>query len=97
MLWLPRKGTTEPKYFKNVILLSSKDLWQMLNSLVHSKYHNLAKEAATLARREHEKTKQEKVRVQKLAETACKSFELDIKEKMKVGTTCLEKCMVWYF
>lgn len=49
------------------------------------KYHGLAEEAARLARRERNRTKEEKLRIQRVAETACKGFEKDLKEKTKLA------------
>ncbi|KAL8451154.1 hypothetical protein Emag_002871 [Eimeria magna] len=74
------------KLIRNGIQKEKLDLKQ---SLVHQvdfiirKYRNLATEAVEAARQERQKVQTERIKARELAETACRNFEKDLKERTK--------------
>lgn len=49
------------------------------------KYRSLATEAVEAARQERQKVQAERIKARELAETACRNFEKDLKERTKVS------------
>ncbi|KAL8448469.1 hypothetical protein Emed_003803 [Eimeria media] len=74
------------KLIRNGIQKEKLDLKQ---SLVHQvdfiirKYRNLATEAVEAARQERQKVQTERIKARELAETACRNFEKDLKERTR--------------
>lgn len=59
-------------------------LVQQVDFLIR-KYRNLATEAVEAARQERQRVQAERIKARELAESACRNFEKDLKERTKVG------------
>ncbi|CDJ41275.1 hypothetical protein, conserved [Eimeria tenella] len=74
------------KLIRNGIQKEKRDLKQTLVQQVDfiiRKYRNLATEAVETARQERQKVQTERIKARELAETACRNFEKDLKERTK--------------
>ncbi|XP_026193664.1 protein WEAK CHLOROPLAST MOVEMENT UNDER BLUE LIGHT 1 [Cyclospora cayetanensis] len=74
------------KVIRNGIQKEKRDLKQSLVQQVDfiiRKYRSLATEAVAAARQERQKVQTERIKARELAETACRNFEKDIKERTK--------------
>ncbi|KAL8437800.1 hypothetical protein ACSSS7_000681 [Eimeria intestinalis] len=74
------------KLIRNGIQKEKLDLKQTLVQQVDfivRKYRNLATEAVEAARQERQKVQTERIKARELAETACRNFEKDLKERTK--------------
>lgn len=79
------------KLIRNSIQKEKRDLKQSLVQQVDfilRKYRSLATEAVEAARQERQKVQAERIKARELAETACRNFEKDLKERTKVSASC---------
>lgn len=85
------------KLIRNGIQKEKRDLKQTLVQQVDfiiRKYRNLATEAVETARQERQKVQTERIKARELAETACRNFEKDLKERTKVRASCSNRVQV---
>ncbi|CDJ33342.1 uncharacterized protein EMH_0015680 [Eimeria mitis] len=74
------------KLIRNGIQKEKRDLKQTLVQQVDfivRKYRNLATEAVETARQERQRVQTERIKARELAETACRNFEKDLKERTR--------------